>query len=76
MKSSKARVQLMKAEMGKIREDRRCIREDQKDIEEKFGDFKRQCDQLRDNTQLIMQQSASNRIRLILMLNICIYSLP
>ncbi|XVE53436.1 hypothetical protein DITRI_Ditri03aG0003000 [Diplodiscus trichospermus] len=70
MKSFKVRVQRIKADMGKIREEQRCIREEQKDIKEKFGQVKRQCDQLRDETQLIMQQSTSNRVRLILMFNI------
>lgn len=56
--------------MGKIREDQQCIREEQRNIGERFGDVKRQCDQLREETQVIMKQTACNRIRLILMLNI------
>ncbi|XWS16733.1 hypothetical protein CRYUN_Cryun33cG0004000 [Craigia yunnanensis] len=70
MKSLKVRFQRIKANMGNIRENQRCIREEQRNIEEKFGEVKHQCDQLREETQLIMKQSTCNRIRLILMFNI------
>ncbi|KAK6231085.1 hypothetical protein QUC31_002603 [Theobroma cacao] len=70
MKSLKVRAQRIKSEMDKIREDQRCIREEQRNLGERFGDVKRQCDQLREETQVIMKQTACNRIRLILMFNI------
>ncbi|KAK8545832.1 hypothetical protein V6N13_067094 [Hibiscus sabdariffa] len=70
MKSLKTRVQRIKADMGKIREDQRCIREEQRDIGERFGDVKRQCHELRLETEMIVKQSAFNRIRLGLMFNI------
>ncbi|KAK6231087.1 hypothetical protein QUC31_002605 [Theobroma cacao] len=70
MKSLKVRVQRIKSEIGKIRDDQRCIREEQRNIGERFGDVKRQCDQLREETQVTTKQTACYRIRLILMLNI------
>ncbi|XWS10391.1 hypothetical protein CRYUN_Cryun39dG0073700 [Craigia yunnanensis] len=36
----------------------------------RFGEVKRQCDQLRDETELIMKQSACTQIRLSLMIDI------
>ncbi|GMJ11635.1 hypothetical protein HRI_004832700 [Hibiscus trionum] len=70
MKSLKTRVQRIKADMGKIREDQRCIREEQMVIGERFGDVIRQCHELRLETQVMLKQSAFNRIRIRIMLSI------
>ncbi|KAK6231086.1 hypothetical protein QUC31_002604 [Theobroma cacao] len=70
MKSLKVRAQRIKSELGKKREDQQRIREEQRNIGERFGAVQRQCDQLREETQVIMKQTACNRIRLILMFNI------
>ena len=56
--------------MGKVREDQKYIREEQKNIGKRFGEVKRQCDQLREETELIMKQSACTQIRLSLMFDI------
>ncbi|KAK8542535.1 hypothetical protein V6N13_136892 [Hibiscus sabdariffa] len=69
-KSLKRRVHGIKAEMGRIREDQRRIREEQRSIGERFGDVKRQCDELRLETETILKQSALNRIRLGIMFSI------
>ncbi|KAK8479275.1 hypothetical protein V6N11_064502 [Hibiscus sabdariffa] len=70
MKSLKTRVQRMKVEMGKIREDQRCIREEQLIIGERFGVVARQCHELRLETQVMVEQSTFNRVRLGIMVNI------
>ena len=70
MKSLKVRVKQIKADMGKIREDQKYVREEQRSIGKRFGEVKRQCDQLRDGTELIMKQSACTQIRLNLMFDI------
>ncbi|XVE99620.1 hypothetical protein REPUB_Repub03eG0215600 [Reevesia pubescens] len=70
LKSLKVKVQRIKADMGKIREDQKCIRVEQRTIGERFGELKRQCDQLKEETDLVMMQSASNQIRLDLMFDI------
>ncbi|KAE8679209.1 Retrovirus-related Pol polyprotein from transposon TNT 1-94 [Hibiscus syriacus] len=69
-KSLKTRAQRIKADMGKIREDQRCIREEQRGIGEKFGDVRRQCHDLRLETQMIVKQSTFNRIRRSIMFSI------
>nr|KJB81409.1 hypothetical protein B456_013G144000 [Gossypium raimondii] len=69
-KSFKATVHRIKLDMGKIKEDQRCIRDEQRDIRERFEDVNRQCDALRLETEAIVKQSALNRIRLVIMLNI------
>lgn len=69
-KGFKARVNRIKQDMGKIREDQRCVRDRQRNIRERFEDVNRQCDELRLETEVIVKQSAFNRIRLVLMLNI------
>ncbi|KAL4324804.1 hypothetical protein GQ457_11G011810 [Hibiscus cannabinus] len=69
-KSLKRRVHRIKADMGRIREDQRRIREEQRSIGERFGDVKRQCHELRLETETILQQSALNRIRLRTMFSI------
>ncbi|XVF77981.1 hypothetical protein PTKIN_Ptkin14bG0091500 [Pterospermum kingtungense] len=69
-KSLKVRAQRIKAEMEKIREDQICIREDQRNIREKFEAINFKCDQLREETERIMKQSACTQIRLSLMFDI------
>ena len=70
MKSLKTRMQRLKEEMEEISQDQKCIREEQTSIGKRFGEVKRQCDQLRDETELIMKQSACTQIRLNLMFDI------
>ncbi|XVF77989.1 hypothetical protein PTKIN_Ptkin14bG0092300 [Pterospermum kingtungense] len=69
-KSLKVRAQRIKVEMAKIREDQICIRQDQRNIREKFEVINFECDQLREETERIMKQSACARIQLSLMLDI------
>ena len=70
MKSLKTRMQRLKEEMEEISQDQKCIREEQRNIGNRFGDVKIQCDQLREETELIMKQSACTQIRLSFMFDI------
>ncbi|XVF77960.1 hypothetical protein PTKIN_Ptkin14bG0090700 [Pterospermum kingtungense] len=69
-KSLKVKAQRIKAEMAKIREDQKRIREEQRNIKEKFEAINCECDQLREETERMMKQSACTQIRLSLMFDI------
>ncbi|OMP12282.1 hypothetical protein COLO4_03334 [Corchorus olitorius] len=66
----KVRMQRLKSEMGMIRIDQNRIREEQRNVRERFEQIQCQCDQLREETQLILKQTAGVQIRLILMFKI------
>lgn len=69
LRSLKARIQRIKKDMGKIRKGQTSIREDQMKIGERLRDIKRKCDELRLETQVIVKQSALNRIEVSIMFN-------
>ncbi|XP_022759783.1 uncharacterized protein LOC111306143 [Durio zibethinus] len=71
-KNLKVRVEAkrVKAEMGKIREDQEYIREEQRKIIGRFGEIERQCDQLKEETEMIMKQTVRTRIKVVLMFKI------
>ncbi|XVF21485.1 hypothetical protein REPUB_Repub12eG0094400 [Reevesia pubescens] len=70
-KNLKVRVEIkrVKAEMGKILEDKEieCIREEQRKIRVRYEEIRRQCDELKEETEMIKKQIARNRIKLVLM---------
>ncbi|KAK8496296.1 hypothetical protein V6N13_100144 [Hibiscus sabdariffa] len=71
-KGTKVRVQFkrVKAKMGKMKENGECLREEQREIRAKFGEMERQCVRVKEETEMIVQQTARTQIKLALMFNI------
>ncbi|EOY09775.1 Uncharacterized protein TCM_025158 [Theobroma cacao] len=65
-----ATVAQLKREMKEIREEQNSIREGQRQVKKKFDDVLSECEKLRDETELITQQSICTRLRLTLMFQI------
>ncbi|EOY13917.1 Uncharacterized protein TCM_032675 [Theobroma cacao] len=65
-----ARMRQLRAEMEKISEEQREIKEGQMQVKQKFEAIEQECDQLRNETNLIIQQSANTQLRLALMFRI------
>ncbi|XVE53441.1 hypothetical protein DITRI_Ditri03aG0003300 [Diplodiscus trichospermus] len=63
-------MKILKAEMEEISEEQKEIKEGQRQVREKFEAIETECEQLRKETMLIIQQSASTQIRLALMFQI------
>ncbi|XVF21484.1 hypothetical protein REPUB_Repub12eG0094300 [Reevesia pubescens] len=63
-------VKRVKEEMGKIRKDQECIREEQSKVLGNFLEVERQCDQLKEETEMIIKQTARTRIKVVLMFKI------
>ena len=69
-KNARLQVNQVKAEMGKIIDDQNWIREEQRKIRLRFGDIERQCHQLKEETEIIVKQTARTRIQVALMFKI------
>ncbi|XP_021282763.1 uncharacterized protein LOC110415428 isoform X2 [Herrania umbratica] len=65
-----ATITRLKREMKEIREQQNSIREGQRQVKERFDDVLSECEKLRDETQLITQQSICTGFRLALMFQI------
>ncbi|GKV17987.1 hypothetical protein SLEP1_g28427 [Rubroshorea leprosula] len=70
LKNMDASLKRLKAEMQEISAEQRCIREGQRQVREKFEAIESECLQLKKETQLVLQQSTRNKIRLALMFRI------
>ncbi|XP_021281057.1 uncharacterized protein LOC110414285 [Herrania umbratica] len=72
--SNNVRVRLhikrVKAEMEKIREDQQRLREEQSKIRGRSGEIESQLDLLKMETEMIMKQTASTQIKLLVMFKI------
>ncbi|XVE74320.1 hypothetical protein DITRI_Ditri12bG0007600 [Diplodiscus trichospermus] len=64
------RLKMLRVEMEEISEEQRQIKEGQRQVREKFEGIELECDQLRKETNLIIQQSLSTQIRLAFMFQI------
>ncbi|MFQ6620442.1 hypothetical protein Gotur_001147 [Gossypium turneri] len=60
----------LKTEMGKVREDQLCLIEEQSKLMTRFGEIERQCNELKQEAQMMAKQSALTRLKLELMLGI------
>ncbi|MBA0675354.1 hypothetical protein Goari_016902 [Gossypium aridum] len=56
--------------MGKVREDQLRLREGQSKLMTRFGEIERQCNELKQEAQMMAKQSALTRLKLELMLGI------
>ncbi|XP_022728148.1 uncharacterized protein LOC111283793 [Durio zibethinus] len=63
-------VKRVKAEMGKIKADQERIGKKQRKIRGKFGEIERQCDQLKEETEMVIKQTARTQIKVALMFKI------
>ena len=63
-------MKMLRTEMEEISEEQQKIKEGQRQVREKFEAIEWECDQLRKETNQIMQQSASTQIRLAFMFQI------
>ena len=61
---------MLRSEMEEISEEQKQIKEGQRQVREKFEAIEFECDQLRKETNLVMQQSRSTQIRLAIMFQI------
>ncbi|XP_022734402.1 uncharacterized protein LOC111287969 [Durio zibethinus] len=64
------RLKMLRSEMEEISEEQKEIKEGQRQVREKFEAVEMECDQLRKETNLIMQQSLNTQIRLAFMFQI------
>ncbi|XWS10390.1 hypothetical protein CRYUN_Cryun39dG0073600 [Craigia yunnanensis] len=64
------RLKILRSEMEEISEEQKQIKEGQRQVREKFDAIELECDQLRKETNLIMQQSLNTQIRLAFMFQI------
>ncbi|PPR95262.1 hypothetical protein GOBAR_AA25412 [Gossypium barbadense] len=60
----------LKSEMEEISEEQKNIREGQRQVKEKFGIIESECEELKRETKLIIQQSARTQVKLALMFRI------
>ncbi|GKV16071.1 hypothetical protein SLEP1_g26775 [Rubroshorea leprosula] len=70
MKQINGRMKQLKAEMEEISKEQESIRHGQKEVREKFEAIETECQQLRRDTQIMAQQSASTKLRLVIMFQI------
>ncbi|XP_039003820.1 uncharacterized protein LOC120130717 [Hibiscus syriacus] len=59
-----------KAEMGKVKEEQGCLRDEKRKLVTKFNEIAKQCDELKEETEMIVKQSAITRAKLLLMYGI------
>ena len=69
-KNLKVNVRRLKSEMQEISRDQQIIKEGQSQLREKLEAIEAECVQLRKETDLVMRQSALNKLKLCLMFNI------
>ncbi|XP_021298822.1 uncharacterized protein LOC110427593 isoform X2 [Herrania umbratica] len=69
-KYMKRRFKKLKEEMKEISRQQQSIREGQRQVAAKFKAIEEECEQLRQETNRIIRQSANTQIRLSLMFNI------
>ncbi|KAL4376338.1 hypothetical protein GQ457_02G004190 [Hibiscus cannabinus] len=60
----------VKAEMGKVREEQECLKDEQRKLITRFDEIAKQCDELKQETEMIEKQSAITRAKLVLMFGI------
>ncbi|XWS57258.1 hypothetical protein CRYUN_Cryun09bG0158800 [Craigia yunnanensis] len=65
-----AKLMQLKVEMKEISEEQGSIKEGQRQVKEKFEVIESECKNLRQETMIIMQQSACTRLRLAFMFQI------
>ncbi|OMO84855.1 hypothetical protein CCACVL1_10611, partial [Corchorus capsularis] len=63
-------MRVLRSDMEDISKEQKKIKEGQRQVREKFEAIEVECEQLRKETNLIMQQSASTQIRLVFMFQI------
>ena len=63
----KLKIQSLRRNMAKVRMDQQRIREGQIRVRERFAIIKRECDQLREETNLILNQACITKIRVAFM---------
>ncbi|XWS10638.1 hypothetical protein CRYUN_Cryun38cG0013700 [Craigia yunnanensis] len=61
---------MLRSEMEEISEEQKPIKEGQRQVRENFEAIEFECDQLRKETNLVMQRRLSTQIRLAIMLQI------
>ena len=70
MKEMNMRLTELKVEMEEISEEQKIIKEGQRQVRQKFQAIEAECEQLRKETNLIIQQTTHTQLRLVLMLKI------
>lgn len=70
MKNMAESFKRLKSEMEEISEEQKNIREGQRQVKEKFGIIESECEELKRETRLIIQQSARTQVKLALMFRI------
>ncbi|KAG4193169.1 hypothetical protein ERO13_A07G203400v2 [Gossypium hirsutum] len=66
----RTKAKRLKTEMGKVREDQLCLIEEQSKLVTRFREIERQCNELKQEAQMMAKQSAMTRLKLELMLGI------
>ncbi|GLT32818.1 hypothetical protein SLA2020_074570 [Shorea laevis] len=69
-KDMESKLQKLREEMREIGAEQRSIREGQRKVREKFEAIEAECQMLKRETRLVIQQSARNKIRLAIMFRI------
>ncbi|XVE53446.1 hypothetical protein DITRI_Ditri03aG0003700 [Diplodiscus trichospermus] len=70
LRNLNSRMKILRVEMEEISEEQKEIKEGQRQVREKFEAIEMECEHLRKETMLIIQQSANTQIRLALMFQI------
>ncbi|KAK6283255.1 hypothetical protein POUND7_017080 [Theobroma cacao] len=70
MKGMQERFERLKTEMEEISEEQKGIREGQRQVREKFEAIEFECEQLKKETNFIIEQSARTQVKLVLMFRI------
>ncbi|GLT45776.1 hypothetical protein SLA2020_195850 [Shorea laevis] len=69
-KEMESKLQRLRVEMEEIGAEQRSIREGQRQVREKYEAIEAECQKLKRETRLVIQQSARNKIRLAIMFRI------
>ena len=64
------KIQCLKRNMAKIGMDQQRIREAQRNVRQRFVSIKQECDQLREQTNIIIKKATITKIQLALMFQI------
>ncbi|MDV3166632.1 MAG: hypothetical protein Q8807_03155 ['Waltheria sp.' little leaf phytoplasma] len=70
MKNLTTRMRRLRSDMAKTKAEQKTIKEGQRLVRKKFEAIELECEQLRKETKLIMQQSANTQLRLAFMFGI------
>ncbi|KAL4308971.1 hypothetical protein GQ457_01G056270 [Hibiscus cannabinus] len=66
-KGTEVRVQFKRVKANKMKENVEWLREEQREIRGKLGEMERECERVKEETEMMVKQTARTQIKLALM---------